>query len=228
MIVISFLQHHTLSLLLALATLATFLWLLANRQRLRMTWLVAAGLSLLHVAVGLLSVAVFARLEGAEPGARSLFGAVFFMPIAYWLGAKLCKRKTSEVFDIFAVCMIFTLFCARIACLFNGCCLGRMIPGLEPYRWPTREIELVFYIVFLALAVPKILKGESCGKVYPGYMASYGLLRAVLECFREASTNRVFHLSHIWALLSLILGFSILAEINRHHGLSLKRKQETR
>ena len=224
---IAFLHQHILSLLLSLATLATFLWLLLFRDRLRMTWPAALGFSLLHVAVGLLFVSVFAFLEGAESGARSLFGAVFFMPAAYWLGAKLSKRQTADVFDIFAVCMIFTLFCARVGCLFSGCCQGRMIHGLEPHRWPTRELELVFYAIFLILTVPKILKGQSGGKVYPSYMMAYGLTRGILECFRESSTDSVFHLAHIWALLSLILGYVILTEINRHHRLS-SGKRKTR
>ena len=224
---ITFLQQHTLSLLLAFAAAATFLWLLKFRGRLRMIWPAALGLSLLHVLVGLLCVTFFAFLEGAESGARSLFGAVFFMPAAYWLGAKLSKRKMADVFDIFAVCMIFTLLCARVGCLFSGCCQGRMIPGLEPHRWPTRELELVFYAVFLILTVPKIMKGQSGGKVYPAYMMAYGLTRGVLECFRESSTDSVFHLAHIWALLSLILGYVFLTEINRHHRLS-SGKQEKR
>ncbi|MBR0355720.1 MAG: prolipoprotein diacylglyceryl transferase [Oscillospiraceae bacterium] len=224
---IGFFRQHTLSLLLTFAAAVTFLWLLPFRKRLRMSWPAALALSLLHVLVGLLCVTFFAFLEGAESGARSLFGAVFFMPLAYGLGAKLLKRKAADVFDVFAVCMIFTLLCARIGCLFSGCCQGRMIPGLEPHRWPTRELELVFYAVFLALTVPGILKGKSGGRVYPTYMMAYGLTRGILECFREASTDSVFHLAHVWALLSLILGFVILTEIDRHQRLS-HGKRETR
>ena len=224
---IGFFRQHTLSLLLAFAAAVTFLWLLRFRKRLRMSWPAALGFSLLHVLVGLLCVTAFAFLEGAESGARSLFGAVFFMPLAYGLGAKLFKRKAADVFDVFAVCMIFTLLCARVGCLFSGCCQGRMIPGLEPHRWPTRELELVFYAVFLAATVPGILKGKSGGRVYPTYMIAYGLTRGILECFREAPTNSVFHLAHIWALLSLILGFVILTEIDRHQRLS-HGKRETR
>ena len=46
----------------------------------------------------------------------SIFGAVFFMPVGYYLGAKLFRRPLADVFDIFAVPMIFTLFCSRINC----------------------------------------------------------------------------------------------------------------
>lgn len=213
---IAFIQQNSLILLLSLAAAATFVWLLHFRERLRMTWYAALGLSLLHVAIGVFCVKAFAILEGNPPsnGAMSLFGAVFFMPLAYWLGAKVFKRSPAEVFDVFALCMIFTLMCARVNCLISGCCQGRMIPGLEPHRWPTRELELIYYAVFLILVAPRVLKGKTGGRVYPIYMMSYGLLRSVLECFRVASTQSLFHLSHIWALLSLAVGLAVYLEIN--------------
>ena len=214
---IAFIQQNSLYLLLGLAAAFTFRWLLHFRERLRMNWAAAMGLSLLHVAYGVFCVKVFAVLEGNEPGAgaMSLFGAVFFMPLGYWLGAKLSKRSTAEVFDIFAVCMIFTLMCARVNCLFAGCCLGRQISGQSPLRWPTRELELVFYLVFLLRTAPPVWKGRSDGQVYPLYMLSYGLVRFLLEFFRVSTTNNLFHLSHVWALASVAVGAAFFAELKR-------------
>lgn len=184
-----------------------------------MPWLAALLLSLLHVAYGVFCVKAFAILEGnpASKGAMSLFGAVFFMPVAYWFGAVLTKRDKAEVFDIFSICMIFTLFCARINCLISGCCLGRLIPGLEPLRWPTREAELIFYIVFLAFLAPRVFRGKTFGQVYPFYMIVYGIVRCALECFRVSTTDNIFHLSHVWAILSFILGFVLYTEIKKRH-----------
>ena len=217
MAAISFLQQNRLYLLLALAAVCTILWLLHFRGRLRMTWYVALGLSLLHVVYGVFCVKAFAVLEGSEPGggAMSLFGAVFFMPLAYWLGAKLTKRSAAEVFDIFAICMIFTLMCARVNCLFAGCCLGRQISSASALRWPTRELELVFYVVFLFLMAPKVWEGAAHGQVYPVYMIAYGVVRSVLECFRVSATNTVFHMAHVWALASLAIGAAVYAERKR-------------
>ncbi|MBQ1167488.1 MAG: prolipoprotein diacylglyceryl transferase [Bacteroidales bacterium] len=206
-------------LLLGLAAVVTFLWLLQFRSRLRMKWYAALCLSILHVIYGVFCVKAFAVLEGnpISNGAMSLFGAVFFMPLAYWLGAKLTRRSVAEVFDIFAPCMIFTLLCARVNCLFAGCCLGRLIPGMEPWRFPTRELEIIFYIVFLTIVVPHILRGKTYGQVYPLYMFSYGIVRGILEFFRVASTDHLFHLSHIWALIAFSLGLGLYAEIKRRH-----------
>ena len=213
--IFAWLSGHALLAILTFAAAATFVWLLAARKRLKMPWYVALILAILHVAYGVFCVRIFARMEGAGSGAMSLFGAVFFMPIGYWLGAKLFKRPPAEVFDLFAVPMIFTLMCARVNCLIAGCCAGRQITMTSPLRWPTREAELLFYVVFLALMAPRVRRDETKGVVYPLYLIAYGAFRAIVECFRVSSTNQVFHLSHVWALLALSLGLSIYAEMRK-------------
>ena len=220
----AWLSGHALLAILTFAAVATFAWLLAVRERLKMTWYAAMILALLHVAYGVFCVRVFARMEGAGSGAMSLFGAVFFMPVGYFIGAKLSKRPMAEVFDLFAVPMIFTLMCARVNCLIAGCCQGRQITSTTTLRWPTREAELVFYAVFLAAVIPRIWRGKTRGTVYPLYLIAYGAFRAVVECFRVSSTNQVFHLSHVWALLALSLGLSIYAELKKQKAINKSQK----
>ena len=219
-----YIGSHSLWLLLAFATATTAVWLWLNRKRLRISPWAILPLSLVHVAVGVACVKLFAIMEGAEPGAQSLFGAVFFMPLAYWLAARLFRRNVADVFDVLAVCMIFTLMCARVNCLLSGCCVGRQISPDTALRWPTREAELVYYLVFLPLAIPRVLRGDSHGQIYPLYMISYGIVRFVLEFFRVSATGTVFHLSHLWAILALCLGFGFYVETNRRL-LSKTRKR---
>ena len=199
---------HFLLVILVVAGVATAAWLLLIRKRLNMSWYMALLLSVIHVLVGVLCVRVFARMEGANSSAMSIFGAVFFMPVFYIIGAKLFRRPLGEVCDLFAVPMIFTLFCSRFNCLKSGCCLGTIIPGTTT-RWPTRELEMVFYIVFLAIMIPRILKGKTKGEVYPIYMIAYGIFRAVVECFRESRTPGIFHLTHIWCLVAIVIGLGV-------------------
>ena len=206
------LSEHFLVGILFAAGAVTFGWLILMRERLQMKWYAALALSFVHVLAGVLCVRVFARMEGAGSGAMSIFGAVFFMPMFYFIGAKVFRRPMAEVFDIFAIPMIFTLLCSRINCLKAGCCLGQMIPHTS-MRWPTREAEMVFYAVFLSLAVPRVWHRKSMGRIYPVYMASYGAFRAVIECFRESDSGSFLHISHIWALLSLAIGLAVYWEM---------------
>lgn len=215
----SWLHAHALLLMLLLGTLFTMCWLLLLRKRLDMSWYAAIPLSILHTIYGVFCVKIFAFAESGfsknDFSSMSLFGAVFLMPAAYWLGAKLFRRKPEKVFDIFTVCVVFTLLCARCNCLVAGCCQGRLI-GDSGLRWPTREAEIVFYLLFLGLTVPRVWKQRTRGELYPLYMIAYGSFRFFIEFFREATVSSVFHISHIWAAISLALGiFIYLAQRHR-------------
>lgn len=213
----SWLKEYSLGALLLLGTVFTIFWLYKMRRQLQMKWYAVLILSVLHTAIGVCSVKVFAFLESGDIGNMSLFGAVFFMPAAYWLGARLSKRPYGKVCDVFTPCMLFTLMCARINCIVSGCCSGLVIPRTH-FHFPTRELEILYYIVMLILLVPRVKKGESPGSIYPLYMASYGAFRFIDEFFRTSSTGMLFHLSHVWSAIAFAAGLSIYIEINaRNH-----------
>ena len=220
---LEFLYHHFLYVMLSAATVFAAVWLLLLRKRLDLHPAVAILLAVLHTAYGVLCVRAFARMEGAGSGAMSLFGAVFFMPVAYYLGAKFTKRPMAEVFDVFTIPMIFTLMLARCNCLLAGCCVGRYIHGTA-LRWPTREIEIVFYLVILALLIPRVWRGICRGTAYPIYMAAYGAFRTLVEFFRVSGSETLFHLSHIWALLAFGLGLSIYIEQKNQAGKKSRKR----
>lgn len=213
---------HSLQALLAVSAVFTFLWLLHFRKRLQLGMVAALVLSLLHVLIGVFCVSIFARIEGlgdpSATGNMSLFGGVFFMPIVYWVGAKLTKRSAADVFDVFTICLVFTLMCARFSCIITGCCQGAKIPfaGLEALRWPTREAEIVFYILLLLILGRKVVGGKTKGKMYPVYMISYGIFRFITETFRESNSSKsIIHIAHLWALIALCIGISIYVELSR-------------
>ncbi len=217
-----------LILLLSAGAVFTAVWLILLRKRLDMPWYAAIPLAILSTVYGVLTAKVFAFLESGfntdSFGNMRLFGVVFFMPLAYWLGAKLSKRSYREVFDVFTPCIIFTVMCARINCIVSGCCIGLPIPGMNGVRFPTREAEILFYIILLICLCPRVLKGKYRGQAYPIYMISYGAFRFVEEFFRSADTSSVFHRAHIWALITLIIGISIYAEIKSEKTTRKRRR----
>lgn len=222
---VAFIKQHSLIILLTAASIFTFLWLYQQRERLGMKLYAVFIVTILHVLYGVTTVRLFAALEGT-PGGMSLFGAVFLMPVAYYVGARITKRPAAEVFDILTICMVFTLMCARVNCLISGCCLGQRIFSHTEIRWPTRETELVFYIIFLLAAIPKVRQRKTNGTIYPIYMVAYGAFRAVNECFRQSTTfSGIFHLSHLWAILTFCLGLSILMEMKRRTATSSQAKK---
>lgn len=215
---LTWLSDHALILLLGCGTLFNVYWLHRCRERLHLRWLSVLLLSVLHTVLGVLSVKVFALFETGDFSNMSLFGGVFFMPLFYWGVAKLAKQKTADVFDVFTICLVFTLMCARLNCMISGCCLGAHIPieGLTHLRFPTREMELIFYVILLSRLWRKVLSGSARGMIYPIYMISYGIFRFVTETLRFSDrTDSILHVSHLWALLSLGIGISIYGELQK-------------
>lgn len=215
---LTWLSDHALMLLLGCGTLFNVYWLHRCRERLHLRWLSVLLLSVLHTVLGVLSVKVFALFETGDFSNMSLFGGVFFMPLFYWGVAKLAKQKAADVFDVFTICLVFTLMCARLNCIISGCCLGAHIPieGLTHLRFPTRELELLFYVLLLSRLWRKVLSGSARGMIYPIYMISYGIFRFVTETLRVSNqTDSILHISHLWALLSLGIGISIYGELRK-------------
>lgn len=218
MALLTWLSDHALILLLGCGTLFNVYWLHRCRERLHLRWLSVLLLSVLHTVLGVLSVKVFALFETGNFSNMSLFGGVFFMPLFYWGVAKLAKQKAADVFDVFTICLVFTLMCARLNCMISGCCLGAHIPieGLTHLRFPTRELELLFYVLLLSRLWRKVLSGSARGMIYPIYMISYGIFRFVTETLRFSDrTDSILHISHLWALLSLGIGISIYGELRK-------------
>lgn len=218
MALLTWLSDHALILLLSCGTLFNVYWLHRCRERLHLRWLSVLLLSVLHTVLGVLSVKVFALFETGDFSNMSLFGGVFFMPLFYWGVAKLAKQKAADVFDVFTICLVFTLMCARLNCIVSGCCLGAHIPieGLTHLRFPTRELELLFYVILLSRLWRKVVTGSARGMIYPIYMISYGIFRFVTETLRFSDrTDSILHVSHLWALLSLGIGISIYGELQK-------------
>lgn len=218
MALLTWLSDHALILLLGCGTLFNVYWLHRCRERLHLRWLSVLLLSVLHTVLGVLSVKVFALFETGNFSNMSLFGGVFFMPLFYWGVAKLAKQKAADVFDVFTICLVFTLMCARLNCMISGCCLGAHIPieGLTHLRFPTRELELLFYVLLLSRLWRKVVTGSARGMIYPIYMISYGIFRFVTETLRFSDrTDSILHVSHLWALLSLGIGISIYGELRK-------------
>lgn len=220
-------KNHSLVFLLTAGTLFSFYWIVQFRQKIRIKWYMALILAVMHTLAGVFTVKAFAFMETGfntdSLGNMSLFGGVFFMPLFYYAGARITRCNVSDVFDIFTVCMIGTVMCARINCILTGCCKGISFFGSSRMHWPTREIEILYYLVMLALLIPKVKEGAFVGKAYPVYMLSYGILRFCIEWVRYYSGGTWIHPAHIWAIVSLCLGLSFYVELNKP-----KQKQRRR
>jgi prolipoprotein diacylglyceryltransferase len=120
--------------------------------------------------------------------------------------------------DLLALYAVPSLFLQRVCCLIAGCCQGNLIPGTE-MRWPTRELELVFYVLLFVYFLRKE-KSETFikGSLFPILMISYGTFRFLEEGFREADGTSFAHMAHLWSILAIIIGVCIYTELTHNRG----------
>lgn len=217
--VVNWMQQHVLFMFAILIFLFNSIWFQNFRKDLNMGWPAVFLISLLHCVIGFFSMKLLAIIEVGgnldKAANMRLFGAVYFLPIFYGLGAKLFHRDISRVFDMAAVSLVIGLVFGRFDCLVAGCCKGTIIPWLTSSHWPIREIELIYYAFFLIYYGKKILHKQTHGEVYPIFMIQYGILRFLLEWFRMEFTTSfgIFHLAHIWCIISFAAGLSIYYEL---------------
>ena len=194
--------------------LAVLFWWLHNFCNiLNMNWIAALSMAalqglFLNFAVMKLLAIIEAGGDLANAGNYRVYGALLLMPVFYYFGAKITKRNMSLVFDVFAVGMAINLFFGRMLCVFNGCCGGALICTTSTMRWPTRQLDLIYYVIFVAVYLKKVLAGKTYGQVYPMLLLSYGLSRFIIEWMREEYTTVIagLHWAHIWSLLAIIIG----------------------
>ena len=216
---IDLLSSHSLSVLLVVATVISACWLILCSNRLHLRPWQALLLAVAHTALGVLAVKLFAIIEGfgdlSAVGNMSLFGGMAFLPIFYLAVSRWGRWDVRDTFDVFTVALVGTLFFARINCIISGCCQGAFIPGTS-IRLPTREMELVYDIAFLVIAMPRVVRGEARGQIFPLYMVSYGAFRFLTEFLRASSSALgPFHIAHLWAFVAFMLGASVLVEIRQ-------------
>lgn len=195
--------------LLAIASALTFVYLyFFSKKRLKAKWWELLIISIVYMIIGVLCVRFWALLEAGfdvnKAGNISTFGSIFLAPIFFLIHAIIKKIPFKDVFDAMLIPMILGMFVGRCNCLRSGCCAG--IVTSSGVRVPTRELELVFYALFIVFAFKWITSDKANGLAYPTFMISYGAIRFVLEWFRESDSANLLHMGHIWGIASMVIG----------------------
>lgn len=184
-------------------------WWLKFKEKLNMKWYWAPILSVAHFTFSLIFIKFWALVEVgfvAEKAANMrLYGAIFFLPVVYYLGARLTKRNPALVMDMLSVTAAIGLLLVRVNCLIQGCCKGVCITPETTVRWPLVELEMVVCIIVILYYWQRIYKRRTNGLAYPTVILVYSVFRFVIEWVREEYTGElwIFHLAHIWALIGI-------------------------
>lgn len=202
-------------------------WWLKFQKKLNMKWYWAPILSFLYFVVSLISVKLLALVEVGFDVSKAanmrLYGAIFVLPGLSYLIARLTKRDPALVVDIMGVCGTIGLFSVRINCLIAGCCKGVLIMSEGIVRWPLVELEMLLCAVLCIIFWNKVYRRQTKGTAYPIIIMVYSVFRFIIEWVREEYTGQIwiFHLAHIWALVSIIGSGITIHQIKKY----CKKKQ---
>ena len=147
--------------------------------------------------------------EPFELGGFSFFGAVFIVPVLMIFFGKLFRLSSWQSTDAAAVCVCAMIGTIRIGCFGNGCCGGRTLAS--GFTWPTQIMESIgdYVILFFLIRAEK----ENKKGLYPRFMVGYGILRFIIEFFRVSSEGTILDTAHMFALLSIAIGLSIVLSL---------------
>lgn len=228
--IIMWIGNHPLILFAALIYVAQCYWMCKFHKKLNLKWREIYLVPLGHVVIGWTCMWLMALLEVGfdmeKAALMRLYGAFFALPVLYYAWGRMTHRDIPVVMDLAAISVIFGAISGRLNCFTAGCCQG--VP-LGSTRWPLREAELIYYVLFVAMFAGRIVKGKTRGQVYPLFLITYGILRFLSEFVREEFTTRVgiFHLAHIWALIGIAAGTVWYLSVMKQRNSPADRRRKT-
>lgn len=169
-------------------------------------------------------------IENGRFGSKSYFGTVFLPLAAIPIVAKQLKENPNKMLDLAALGQSLVLAIAKIHCYLLGCCGGRKF--INPitggtYTFPSQIVEsAVGFILFTILFVVQ-RKQNNKEKIYPLFLLGYGMIRFILNLFRDAEPFiGVFPIGNLWALISMMLGVVMIAKINKKNKPKVVHKKK--
>ena len=179
-------------------------------------WKIAVITALLMPA-GYYGAVTMCYIESGSWTGRSLYGAVFLVPIVMLPAAKLLKISYGELMDVCAPagCIMFALL--KVKCKIDGCCKGRMMHiGDSSFVFPSQIVECVVFVIILFIIMYLLMKKQHQHKLYPIFMILYGASRFFLNLLRE-TTPWIGPLpaGNFWSIVSVLIGITAILITNR-------------
>lgn len=216
-------KNWILLVLLAIGIVISLIWCFLTKKK--------AGFKVWQIILiivigfiwGFFAAKLFALIEVGFVWNKSatyrIFGPILFDTIYFLILAIITKRSFYDIAAWLIPTIIISLIASRINCLFEGCCKGTLISYESEITWPIREIEIGYHVLLLIFICYCFLKDKLTKQLYPIYFISYGVLRFILEFFRDhylEGESNVFHLAHLWSFLFILIGvvWLILIKVN--------------
>lgn len=195
----------------------------------RILWWKSILISVTLALIGVVGSYLWFYVENGYFWGRSLFGSIFFAPLAYYPIAKIIKIPYHYSLDFCAPAGALTLAAIKLQCLRDGCCQG-MILGIDQnyfyVRFPSQIVESVAFALVGIVLLVLSKKPKYRGKIFPWFLILYGSTRFVLDFFRDISASYALGLSSgsFWSLCAIIVGVMWLHLLIRKNAATMKQE----
>lgn len=161
--------------------------------------------------LGILSTQALYFIENGEWGGMSFFGAVLFLPLVMTPMALLMRIPVKDMMDFIAPPGLLMFAVMKTNCFFSGCCGGRIL-GVSANGtsivFPSQFAEAATTVCLIAALLYFEHRGSTKAKLYPISMIAYGLLRFVLNWFREPGEAFFLGMQKgtVWSVVTVVAG----------------------
>lgn len=183
-------------------------------------------------------VDTFVQIFKIWEGGMAIYGGVIGGFLGVLLCCKIKKYSLLQACDLAAPCLILGQAIGRVGCYFASCCYGieTSSPDLQFFplsvqingHWHLATffyesiLDLLGFIVLLFIS----FKTKKHGIVTASYFITYGVIRAILEQFRDpveslTILNTGIRVSQLLSLILIITGIVMIVIISK------KRKEES-
>lgn len=177
------------------------------RQALLFTLLAFAGGMAGTKLAGIIQTAVLHAAGIEDSSGMSIYGAVIFTPIIVLIVCLIFKQPWKPILDLLAPGGITLVGCAKLGCLFLGCCpgiecsFGVYYSNYKKTMFPSPIFEFITILIILAVGFLYTFKYKKrvTGALYPLLCILYGSTRFFWEFLRYYRPEEAKH---------IILGFS--------------------
>lgn len=186
------------------------------RQAIVFTLIAFAGGMAGTKLMGMIHTAVLQAAGFSDTSGMSIYGAVIFTPIIVLLICLICKQPWRPILDLLAPSGIILVGCAKLGCLFLGCCpgiecsFGIYYENYKATMFPSPIFEFITIAAIVALGFWYTFKSGKhvAGTVYPLLCMLYGSTRFLWEFMRYYQPAEAKHMilgMSFWQFVSILV-----------------------
>ena len=183
-----------------------------------------------------LSVLNRAFAEWFTHGNANYYGNLTAWLIVMTLFPVIFRVSPLKTMDLLSLGLPLSLFVAKLACFFHGCCSGFEMSNswyinqeTDRYEFPVQLVEALVALAIYAFLRQYQRRNKIPGSVFPVYVLLYAKTRFVTECFRADFANVLgpFDAYQIMSVVYVFLGAVLLCMVRGHHHRGSQKSKES-